>query len=93
MSDFDYKDNHNNWNTDILPRDSSLFSYILTVESDLQMQFAINRSNHTALIALIGLSFLLRYCPQTNLLCSVPIGEMICKAIGATKRSVGFCTA
>ena len=33
-------------------------SYILTVESDLQTQFAANRSNVFALCASIGLTFL-----------------------------------
>ena len=93
LSYFDYKDNHIIWNITKLAEDSSLFSHILTVESDLQAQFAANRSNHTALTALIRLSFFLRYSPQTKLLRSVPIRELVCTAIGATKRSVGFCIA
>lgn len=80
------------WNTIKIAQDSSLFRYILTVESDSQAQFATNRSNHTALTALIRQPFLLRYSPQTKLPRSIPIHELVCTAIGATKRSVVFCT-
>lgn len=44
LSDFGYKYNHNFRKITKLPEDSSLFSYILTVESDLLAQIAANRS-------------------------------------------------
>ena len=58
LSSFDHKDNHNSRNTTEWREDSSFFGCILTDESDLQAQFAANHSNHTALTALIRLTFL-----------------------------------
>ena len=92
LSDFEHKGNDKYRKTIKHSYNSLFFCCILTVESNLQTHFAANRSNHTVLIALIRLSFLLRYSPQTKFLRSVPIGELVCTAIGATKRSVGFCT-
>ena len=61
------------------------FVFILTIESDLQTQFAANRSNHTALTALIRLSFLFCLRAEAKLLCFIPIGKLVGTAIGATK--------
>ncbi len=85
LSYFDHKDNHNFRYITKLPKYSSLFSYNLTVESDLQTHIATNRSNITALIASIRLSFLLGWCAQAKFLCSIPICELVGTTIGAAK--------
>ena len=69
------------------------FSYILTVGSDLQTKFAANRSNFIASCASIRLSFLLCYRFQSQFLRTIPIRQLVGTAIGAAKRSVGFCIA
>ena len=61
------------------------FSYILTAESDLQVQFAANRSNFIASRASIRLSFLLWCRCQSKFLRTIPICELVSTAVGATK--------
>ena len=89
---FDHKDNHFFWNIANSPKYSSLFSYILIVESDLQTQFAANRSRLYALCASIGLTFLFGWWAEAKFLRTIPICKLVSTAIGTTKWSVGFCT-
>ena len=88
LSDFEYKDNHIIWNITKLAEDSLIFCRILTVESDLQTQFAANRSNHTALTASIRLSFLFGWWAEAKFLRTIPIGELVCTAVETSKRSI-----
>ena len=59
LSYFDYKYNDKYRNTIKLSYNSLLFCCILTVKSDLQVQFVANRSQLYSFDGLIRLSFLL----------------------------------